>query len=127
MRREKKVSNDVLCADRCKLYSGAVFRQALHALCWDIAESGGIPVIFSMMKVQSASFEHMSACFCVAERLQGLSACVIKKSQTILAISLLSFLQSISWTPTCCCVRMNIFLLFSLKNVVRFQGFIANA
>ena len=32
-------------------YTGTVFRKALHSLCWDIAEKGGLPVIFSMMRV----------------------------------------------------------------------------
>uniref|UniRef100_H2Y8L7 Uncharacterized protein n=1 Tax=Ciona savignyi TaxID=51511 RepID=H2Y8L7_CIOSA len=32
------------------IQSGASFRQALHTLCWQIAESGGLAVVFSMMQ-----------------------------------------------------------------------------
>ncbi|CAK8697114.1 unnamed protein product [Clavelina lepadiformis] len=36
--------------DNCSIQSGSVFRRALHILCWNITEAGGLLVIFSMMK-----------------------------------------------------------------------------
>ena len=41
-----------MVSDNYNIQSGSVFRQALHSLCWNIAERGGLPVIFSMMRVR---------------------------------------------------------------------------
>lgn len=50
-----RAPRDIRQSGFCKLkgvdsYTGTVFRKALHSLCWDIAEKGGLPVIFSMMR-----------------------------------------------------------------------------
>jgi len=51
--------------------SGTTFRKALHDLCWEIAENGGLPVIFSMMKnpllpiIKQKSLDALTNILCV--------------------------------------------------------------
>lgn len=51
--------------------SGTAFRKALHDLCWEIAENGGLPVIFSMMKnpllpiIKQKSLDALTNILCV--------------------------------------------------------------
>uniref|UniRef100_H2XK28 Uncharacterized protein n=3 Tax=Ciona intestinalis TaxID=7719 RepID=H2XK28_CIOIN len=40
----------LLGTKNCYNLSGTTFREALHTLCWEITESGGLSVIFSMMQ-----------------------------------------------------------------------------
>lgn len=66
--------------DNCNVKSGTSFRQALHGLCWSIVESGGLPVIFSMIQnpvlpiIQQKCLDALTNILCV-DHIEWLVLC----------------------------------------------------